>query len=646
MKSEMRACGCGQCTAHEGSGRSTLLCLWSSFLILTGGLLCQYFDITFFHIPWVRPVWFGIGWLPVGLPVMGKAWDAIRKKDFFNEFTLMGLASAGAFYIGEYPEAVAVMLFYSVGEMWQERAVEKARNHIKSLIDMRPRTATVSRHGRWQTVMPEEVGVGEVIEVKVGERIPLDGVLLDAAAAFDTAALTGESVPRMIGAGEEVPSGLIPSGRVVRLRTLRGYADSALSRILEMVEHAASHKAPAEQFIRRFSRVYTPVVSLWAILLVILPFFYALFTPDFDYKFQEWLYRALVFLVISCPCALVVSIPLGYFGGIGSASRRGILFKGGHTLDALAHVNTVVFDKTGTLTRGVFHVREVCPADGFTSEEILAWAAAAEAGSNHPIARAVCDFAVSKFLALPPLKDIGELAGLGLNATGDKGQILVGRLALLRRYGVQYPEELAQCVETLVAVALAGRYAGHLVLADELKSDAAEAVSNLRQLGIKHLCILSGDKTDVVKKLASELGVTCYAGDLMPQDKVRLVEDMRRREHGRVSFVGDGLNDAPVLAASHAGIAMGGSGSDVAIEAAGIVLQTDSPLKVAEAIRLARRTRRVVWQNITGAVGMKLLVLVLGAVGMATLWAAVFADVGVALLAILNAVRLLSDKKY
>ena len=645
MKTKAHTCGCGHGTCHTGNNRKTSLRLWFSFAVLISGIACQSLNTAFFRPSWVRLCWFFVGWLSVAIPIMKEAWETIRHKDFFNEFTLMLLASLGAFYIGEYPEAVAVMLFYAVGEMFQDRAVDKARSHIKSLLDVRPQTATVRRDGQWQTVAPETVGVGEEIEVKTGERVPLDGVLLEPETAFNTAALTGESVPCMIGQDEEVLAGMIPTERVVRLRTVRGYTDSALSRILDMVQNAASRKAPTEQFIRRFARIYTPAVTMLALLLVVLPWLYASWHPGFIYDFQAWLYRALVFLVISCPCALVVSIPLGYFGGIGAASRRGILFKGSNYLDAITHIDAVVFDKTGTLTRGVFRVQEVHSFGGLTADELVAWTAAAESGSNHPIARAIGEYAEQQAIMLPAVRSTEERAGLGLRAMTDRGELLVGKAALLAQNQVAFPEDILQIPDTIVVVALDGRYAGYLLLADEPKPDASRAVTALHALGIRNLCILSGDKSALVGNLAGQLGISRYFGDLMPEDKVRHIEEFQTKEHTRVAFVGDGLNDAPVLAASRVGIAMGGLGSDVAIEAADIILQTDQPSKIAEAIRIGRRTRAVVWQNIIGALGVKLLVLALGASGAATLWEAVFADVGVALLAILNAVRLLSNKK-
>ena len=646
MEIHEHACGCAAHCGGEGQGdKKTYARLLSSTLLLLGGLAFQWTDSAFFRAEWVALCWFLAGWLPVAVPVMREAWETIRKRDVFNEFTLMLVASLGAFYIGEYPEALAVMLVYSVGEWFQDKAVDKARHHIKALLDVRPQVATVLRNGTWEAVSPDEVAIGEEIEVKAGERVPLDGTMLEGTASFNTAALTGESIPRSIGAGEEVLAGMIPADRVVHIRTVRRFTDSALSRILDMVQHAASRKAPAEQFIRKFARVYTPAVTALAVLLVLVPWAWAFFHPAFVYDFHTWLYRALVFLVISCPCALVVSIPLGYFGGIGAASRKGILFKGSNYLDAITHIDTIMFDKTGTLTRGVFRVQEVCPAEGITQEELLACAAAAESGSTHPIARAVEEYAAGKDIAVLQVQEVREQAGMGIRAVADGKIVLAGKPDLLRRNGVECPSALDEIPDTIVTVAVDGRYAGYLLLADEPKEDAGEAVRLLKGLGISRLCILSGDKSALVGKLAARLGITRYFGDLMPEDKVRHIEEAQEDGRHRVAFVGDGLNDAPVLAVSRVGIAMGGLGSDVAIEAADIVLQTDQPSKIAVAIGIARRTRGIVCQNIVGAIGVKVVVLVLGAVGAATMWAAVFADVGVALLAILNAMRLLYDKK-
>lgn len=635
-------CG-GHCAAHEEKGMEGFVRPAVSAVVWLAGWILQETVPAFAESDWLRFICFFAAWLPVSLPVVHEAWDAIKEKDFFNEFTLMLLASAGAFYIGEYPEAVAVMLFYALGEQMQDRAVDKAKGNIRSLLDVRPATASVCRENDVQAVSPDEVRIGEEIEVRAGERVPLDGVLLTGGASFNTAALTGESVPRNIEKGEEVLAGMIPMGRVVRLKTVRGYSDSALSRILDMVQNAVARKAPTERFIRKFARIYTPCVTVLAVLLVCVPWLCSWMADGFTFDFDTWFYRALVFLVISCPCALVVSIPLSYFGGIGAASRIGVLFKGGSYLDEMARVNTVLFDKTGTLTKGVFLVQEVRPAEGVTEEGLMAVLAGAEAGSTHPVARAITDYTREKGFA--PARMTGsmeELAGQGICARTEQGEVRVGKPALLRASGISCPPGLEQESETIVAASLGGRYMGCVLLADEPKEDAFSLSGKLHALGVDKLCILSGDKSSIVRKLAERLGMTHHFGDLMPEDKVRHVEDFQQDKRNVVAFVGDGLNDAPVLAVSRIGIAMGGLGSDVAIEAADVILQTDQPSKVADAIRIGRHTHAVVWQNILLAVGVKLAVLLLGALGMATLWEAVFADVGVTLLAVLNTVRLLN----
>lgn len=564
----------------------------------------------------------------------------IKLSSVFNEYTLMGTAVIGAFYLGEYWEGVTVILFYFIGEWFQHKAVHRARHNIQSLLDVRPETATVVQGNARQVVPPAQVQPGSIIEVKAGERVPLDGILLEEAASFNTSALTGESVPRTIRQQEEVLAGMIVTDKVITIQVTKTFDQSALARILALVQDAAERKAPAEVFIRRFAAVYTPVVTGLAALMVLLPYLYGLIRPEFTYVFDDWFYRALVFLVISCPCALVVSIPLGYFGGIGAASRRGILFKGGNYLDAITRINTVVFDKTGTLTQGVFEVQSVSTRQGVTSEELLRLVASAERYSNHPIAQAITAYA-KKQQTVPdlPLK-VTEIAGHGLKAVMDGMEAYVGNTRLLEKYGIGFPPEAAPTTETTVLCATNGTYMGHVTLADTPKEDAARAVNELKDLNIHNIQILSGDKQAIVSKLAQQIGITQAYGDLLPQGKVDRMELLKANLENRIAFVGDGINDTPVLALSDVGIAMGGLGSDAAIETADVVIQTDQPSKVAEAVRIGRLTHRIVWQNISMAFGVKLLVLLLGAGGMATLWEAIFADVGVALLAICNAVRI------
>lgn len=611
-----------------------------SFILLAGGIAMSVLEVGFFGQPYVALAWYVLAYLPVGLPVMKEAWESILRKDFFSEFTLMSIATFGAFYIGEYPEGVAVMLFYAIGEIFQNKAVDKARRNISALLDVRPEKAEVIRGGKRSTESPREVKIGETIEVKAGERVSLDGRLLSDIADFNTAALTGESIPRTIRKGEEVWAGMIVTDRVVRIEVTRLYDQSSLSRILEMVQNAAKRKAPTELFIRKFARIYTPIVTGLAVLIVLLPYVYSIIDPGFGFVFDHWLYRALVFLVISCPCALVVSIPLGYFGGIGAASREGILFKGGNYLDAITKVNTVVFDKTGTLTKGVFEVQSVHPAEGFSANQLLRMIVAVEHQSNHPIARAIVKYADTLTIETGTPSFLTEMAGYGLTATLDGKKVLAGNIRLLGQNGVVYPEDLRQIPETIICGAIDGRYAGYLLLSDTPKEDAREAIEDLNKLNIHHIEILSGDKQAIVSKLASSLGVKRHYGDLLPEGKVERLEKLRADPANFIAFVGDGINDAPVLALSHVGIAMGGLGSDAAIETADVVIQTDQPSKVATAIRIGKITRSIVWQNIALAFGVKLIVLLLGAGGLATLWEAVFADVGVALLAICNAMRI------
>ena len=468
----------------------------------------------------------------------------------------------------------------------------------------------------------------------------LMAVMVNDVAAFNTSALTGESVPRSIRKNEEVLAGMIVTDKVIRIKVTRPFDKSALARILELVQNASERKAPAELFLRKFARVYTPIVIGMAVLIVLLPFVYSLFGTHFVFTFNDWLYRTLVFLVISCPCALVVSIPLGYFGGIGAASRLGILFKGGNYLDAITKINTVVFDKTGTLTKGTFEVQECKPVSGIAKEDLIRLIASVERNSTHPIAKAIVEYAKQQNVELVSTSDTREFAGFGLEATVDGNTVLVGNSRLLSKFNIAYPAELLKITDTVVVCSIGTNYAGYLLLADTLKDDAKTAIDNLKALNIENIQILSGDKQSIVTNFAEKLGISKAYGDLLPEGKVRHLEELRQDEANQIAFVGDGMNDAPVLALSHVGIAMGGLGSDAAIETADVVIQTDQPSKVAEAIKVGKLTHRIIWQNITLAFGVKLLVLILGAGGIATLWEAVFADVGVALLAIMNAVRI------
>ena len=629
---------CGHTHDQQGTGFLIL-----SFLLLVGGVILRYLQLPFWMIPGVEVLWFLLAFLPVGFPVMVEVWKSIRQKDIFNEFSLMLLATIGAFCIGEYPEGVAVTLFYSVGERVQHRAVDRARRNIRRLLDVRPEKALVLRQGKEQSVFPGEVEVGEMIMVKPGERIPLDGLLQEEYALFDTSALTGESLPRTINRGEEVLAGMIVSGQAIRLKVTKPYEQSALARILALVQDASERKAPAELFIRRFARIYTPVVFLLALSIMLLPALVAAFHPGFDYFFKDWAYRGLVFLVISCPCALVISVPLGYFGGIGAASRKGILFKGGNYLDAITHVNTVVFDKTGTLTTGHFQVSSM-EADTVSSQRLLSILLTLEEKSTHPVAQAVTRYALQEGAGRIGVTHLQEYPGYGLEGVIEGKNVLVGNIRLLTDRGITVPAGISERVATVVVCAIAGKYAGHLLLSDTLKADAVEAIGRLNQLHIDNIQLLSGDKKEIVAIFAKTLGIRHARGGLLPEDKAAYLEKLNAEAGVSAAFVGDGMNDAPVLALSDVGIAIGGLGADAAIESADVVIQTDQPSKVATAISIGRATRRIVKQNIAGAIGVKSLILIAGACGFVTLWAAVFADVGVALLAVLNSVRILSKK--
>ena len=609
-----------------------------SLAMLLAGIAMSAMGLPWFRHGWVQLAWYALSWLPTGFGVVREAIEAAREGELFSEFLLMSVASIGAMAIGEYPEAVAVMTLYCIGEGLQDRAVGRARSNIRSLIAFRPDHAAVVRDGKRVIVDPTDVHVGDIVEVKPGERVPVDGSLMGSAAAFGTAALTGESMPRAIEGGDEVLAGMIACDTTVRLHALRPAAESAVSRILRMVEQASDRKAPAELFIRRFARVYTPVVVGLAVLVVLLPWLYTRIVPDaFTYDFAEWLHRALIFLVISCPCALVISIPLSYFAGIGAASRRGILFKGSNYLDAIAHVDTVVFDKTGTLTTGQFVVSHV---ESLTDDQV-ATVAAIEHDSPHPIARAILTYREPARTEAVRVKDI---AGYGLSAEVDGHTWLVGTPRLLAHEGVDYPDKLKAIAGTMVTIAIDGKYAGYILLSDKPKDDAASAIGNLRDQGIATV-MLSGDRQAIANQVADQLGVATAHGDLLPQDKVEHIERLQAADR-QVAFVGDGINDAPVLAMSNVGIAMGALGSDMAIETADVVLQTDQPSRVADAVTIGRRTRRIVTQNITFAIAVKVLVMILGVLGVATMWQAVFADVGVALLCVLNSLRLMRLKQH
>lgn len=602
-----------------------------SFVLLAAGLAMDFFVKPAWFSDVIRLIWYSVAYVPVGFPVVMKGIKLAFRGEAFTEFFLMGIATIGAFYIGEYPEGVAVMLFYAVGELFQGAAVNRAKRSIKALLDVRPDTASVLRNGSYVIVDPTEVKVDETIQIKAGERVPLDGEMLSEGSSFNTAALTGESKPSTIGKGETVLAGMINEDKVVELKVTKLFNDSSLARILTLVQNAQGRKAKTELFIRRFAKVYTPIVVFLAIGLTLLPYFFVE-----NYVFNEWLYRALIFLVISCPCALVVAIPLGYFGGIGAGSRNGILFKGSSYLDRMTRVDTVVMDKTGTLTKGVFRVQKVI-STGLDEKVWIPLAAAVEAQSTHPIAKAVVEYAKSGQKL--NVQNLEEIKGHGLKGVVDGNDVLAGNAKLMRKFNVPVPKDVEGIVETIVLVAVDGKLAGYLTISDEIKEDAKRAIEQMHSLNIKTV-MLSGDKQAVVDNVAKMLNIDQAFGDLLPENKVEKVEEIKRGKKEALAFVGDGINDAPVLAISDVGIAMGGLGSDAAIETADVVIQTDQPSKIVTAINIGKATNAIVWQNIALAFGVKIIVLALGAWGVASMWEAVFADVGVALLAILNAVRI------
>lgn len=627
--------GDGHDHSHDTGDKTTfqlfLPAIISFALLLVGIALDNYIKTEWFT-GWVRFIWYLAAYVPVGLPVLKEAYESILQGDVFSEFFLMGIATVGAFAIGEYPEGVAVMLFYSVGEVFQEMAVTRAKGNIKALLDQRPDEVTVMEGSQPRTIKAKETKIGDIIQLKPGEKLALDGELITESASFNTAALTGESKPDTKTKGETVLAGMINMNSIALVKVNTAYEDSKLSKILEMVQNATAQKAPTELFIRKFAKVYTPIVVFLAIGICLLPFFFV----D-DYIFRDWLYRALIFLVISCPCALVISIPLGYFGGIGAASRNGILFKGSNFLDSIAEIRNVVMDKTGTMTEGVFKVQEVSIKPEFNKDEILKLVNALESKSTHPVATAIHNYAGEIDYSVP-LENVEEIAGHGLKASVNGKELLVGNFKLMDKFSISYDINHANIVYTLIAIAYDKKFAGYITIADSIKTDAKETVESLHRMGVK-ATMLSGDKNTVVQYVADQLGIDNAFGDLLPEDKVNKVKEIKAKNQ-TVAFVGDGVNDAPVVALSDVGIAMGGLGSDATIETADVVIQDDKPSKIPMAINIGKQTKKIVWQNIILAFAVKAVVLVLGAGGLATMWEAVFADVGVAMLAILNAVRI------
>ncbi|MBS4535876.1 cadmium-translocating P-type ATPase [Clostridium sp. D2Q-14] len=578
---------------------------------------------------------FIISYLLIGGNVLLKSAKNISRGQVFDENFLMSIATLGAFAIQEFPEAVAVMLFYEVGEMFQDIAVDKSRNSIKSLMDIRPDYANLVIGNDSKKISPEEVNIGDKIIIKPGEKIPLDGIVLEGESMVDTSALTGESVPRSVKKNKEVLGGFINKNGVLTIEVTKNFGESTVSKVLNLVENASSKKAPTEKLMTKFSRYYTPVVVFSALALTIIP---PLTLPGAS--FSDWLYRGLIFLVISCPCALVVSIPLGFFGGIGSASKNGVLVKGGNYLEALNDVDIAVFDKTGTLTKGVFKVTEIVTNNGYTNEELLKFAAYGEIFSNHPIAEAIIK-SYDKDIDKSKINDYNEISGHGISVKYEDKEILVGNKKLMKKNNI--PTNNSDSIGTIIYVAVDNNYIGHIIISDEVKEDSKDTLKALKYLGISKTVMLTGDNKSVGEKVGYSLGIDEVYTDLLPDGKVEILEklDKKKKPKGKLAFIGDGINDAPVLARADIGIAMGGLGSDAAIEAADVVLMTDEPKKFIDAINIAKRTRKIVYENIIFALGIKLLILSLGAIGLASMWSAVFADVGVALLAVLNSLRVL-----
>lgn len=586
---------------------------------------------------WLQIALFIISYIIVGEDVVKRAVKNIFKGQVFDENFLMSIATIGAFYIGEYPEGVAVMLFYQVGELFQSYAVGKSRKSIASLMDIRPDYANVKKGDELVKVDPDEVQIGDIIVIKAGEKIPLDGKVIEGSSMIDTSALTGESVPREVEVGSDILSGCININGVITAEVTKEFGESTVSKILDLVENASSKKSNSEQFITKFARYYTPVVVIVAVFLAIIP----PLVID-GATFSDWIYRALAFLVVSCPCALVISIPLSFFGGIGGASKKGVLVKGSNYLEALAETEIVVFDKTGTLTKGVFNVQEIHP-EGVSKEELLELTAHAESYSNHPISLSL-KRAYSKEIDNGRISDVEEISGHGVIATVDGKKVMVGNIKLMKMMDIPYFK--GELIGTIVHVAVNNKYIGYIVIADEVKEDSAQAIKELKAANIKQTVMLTGDNKSIGSKVAKELGLDKVYAELLPADKVEKLEELfsQKSKKGKLAFVGDGINDAPVLARADIGIAMGGLGSDAAIEAADVVIMTDEPSKIATTMKISKKTLKIAHQNIVFAIGIKIIVLILSAFGITTMWAAIFADVGVTIIAVLNAFRALNVK--
>ena len=586
---------------------------------------------------WLQIALFIISYIIVGGDVVKRAVKNIFKGQVFDENFLMSIATIGAFFIGEYPEGVAVMLFYQVGELFQSYAVGKSRKSIASLMDIRPDYANVKKGDELVKVDPDEVQIGDIIVIKAGEKIPLDGKVIEGSSMIDTSALTGESIPREVEVGSDILSGCININGVITAEVTKEFGESTVSKILDLVENASSKKSNSEQFITKFARYYTPVVVIIAVFLAIIP----PLVID-GATFSDWIYRALAFLVVSCPCALVISIPLSFFGGIGGASKKGVLVKGSNYLEALAETEIVVFDKTGTLTKGVFNVQEIHP-EGVSKEELLELTAHAESYSNHPISLSL-KRAYSKEIDNGRISNVEEISGHGVIATVDGKKVMAGNIKLMKMMDIPYFK--GELIGTIVHVAVNNKYIGYIVIADEVKEDSAQAIKELKAANIKQTVMLTGDNKSIGSKVAKELGLDKVYAELLPADKVEKLEELfsQKSKKGKLAFVGDGINDAPVLARADIGIAMGGLGSDAAIEAADVVIMTDEPSKIATTMKISKKTLKIAHQNIVFAIGIKIIVLILSAIGITTMWAAIFADVGVTIIAVLNAFRALNVK--
>ena len=598
------------------------------------------------YSPYIKFVAYMIPYFVIGWDILKKAFKGILNKQVFDENFLMAVATVGAIGVaiadntkGDYTEAIAVMLFYQIGELFQSYAVGKSRRNISDLMDIRPDYANVERDGKIETVDPDEVEIGSIIVVSAGEKIPIDGVIVEGTTSLDTAALTGESVPRNAKSGDEVISGCINLSGTVKIRTTKAFGESTVSKILDLVENSSSKKSKSEKFISKFARYYTPIVCYSALALAIIPPVGRLIA-GYDALWSQWIYRALTFLVISCPCALVISIPLSFFAGIGGASKEGVLVKGSNYLETLSKTNCVVFDKTGTMTKGVFEVSEICPQGDVSNDKLLEYAAFAECYSSHPISKSL-QKAYAKDIDKNTVTDVEEISGHGLTAKVNGVSVAAGNAKLMKKLGLEYSE--CDKTGTVVHIAVDGKYAGYILISDTLKPTSVEAIAALKKIGIEKTVMLTGDSDKVAQAVAAQLGVDEVHSELLPADKVKQVEALlaQEGEKKKLAFVGDGINDAPVLSRADIGIAMGGLGSDAAIEAADIVLMDDDPLKISKAIKISKKCLRIVNQNIYFAIGIKVLCLLLGAVGIANMWVAIFADVGVMVIAVLNAIRAL-----